>query len=105
MSQLFTCPHCGVQTRVPEQFAGLSGPCASCGRTIRVPAPSALSRLAPSRPRMVFGLSVIGLAFLGMRIGLSEQVLTVVAPVVVIAIGMFMLYRSWSGENREQKQK
>lgn len=34
----FTCPHCGVQTNVADQYAGQSGPCASCGRTIMIPA-------------------------------------------------------------------
>jgi hypothetical protein len=33
----FTCPHCGVQTYVSEQYAGRSGPCAQCGKTITVP--------------------------------------------------------------------
>jgi len=33
----FTCPHCGVQTRVAEQYAGQSGPCAGCGKTVTVP--------------------------------------------------------------------
>ncbi len=33
----FTCPHCGRQTSVPEQYAGQSGPCAGCGQTITIP--------------------------------------------------------------------
>jgi prepilin-type processing-associated H-X9-DG protein len=33
----FTCPHCGHQTNVDERYAGQSGPCASCGKTITVP--------------------------------------------------------------------
>jgi len=33
----FTCPHCGLQTNVPEEYAGQSGPCARCGQTIAVP--------------------------------------------------------------------
>ena len=37
MPILFTCPHCGLQTDVPEQYAGQSGPCAECGRQITVP--------------------------------------------------------------------
>ena len=37
MSFLFTCPHCGAQTYVSEQYAGRSGPCARCGQTITVP--------------------------------------------------------------------
>lgn len=37
MPILFTCPHCGVQTNVADQYVGQSGPCASCGRTITIP--------------------------------------------------------------------
>jgi len=33
----FTCPHCGLQTNVSDEFAGKSGPCAGCGQTITVP--------------------------------------------------------------------
>jgi len=33
----FTCPHCGLQTNVLEEYAGQSGPCAGCGRTVTVP--------------------------------------------------------------------
>ena len=33
----FTCPHCGLQTNVLEEYAGQSGPCAKCGRTVTVP--------------------------------------------------------------------
>ena len=36
----FTCPHCGAQTQVSEQYVGQSGPCAQCGKTITVPAPT-----------------------------------------------------------------
>jgi hypothetical protein len=35
----FTCPHCGATTDVAEQYAGQSGPCAQCGKTITVPLP------------------------------------------------------------------
>ena len=33
----FTCPHCGHQTNVDERYAGQTGPCASCGKTVTVP--------------------------------------------------------------------
>ena len=33
----FTCPHCGVHTNVADQYAGQTGPCASCGKTITIP--------------------------------------------------------------------
>ena len=33
----FTCPHCGTQSEVADQYAGQSGPCKSCGNTITIP--------------------------------------------------------------------
>ena len=33
----FTCPHCGLETDVLDQFAGQTGPCAGCGREVTVP--------------------------------------------------------------------
>jgi uncharacterized protein (DUF983 family) len=38
----FTCPHCGLQTMVLEQYAGRSGACTKCGGTITVPGLPAL---------------------------------------------------------------
>ncbi|HUT95522.1 MAG TPA: DUF1559 domain-containing protein [Thermoguttaceae bacterium] len=37
MSIPFICPHCGHQTSVDERYAGQTGPCASCGKTVTVP--------------------------------------------------------------------
>lgn len=33
----FTCPHCGHATSVAEQYAGQTGPCASCGKPVTIP--------------------------------------------------------------------
>lgn len=33
----YSCPHCGKQFSVAEQYAGQSGPCAACGQTITIP--------------------------------------------------------------------
>jgi hypothetical protein len=33
----FSCPACGKQTTVADQYAGQSGPCAGCGKPITVP--------------------------------------------------------------------
>ncbi|MBL8830110.1 MAG: DUF1559 domain-containing protein [Planctomycetaceae bacterium] len=33
----FTCPHCGQSTTVADQYAGQTGPCASCGKPITIP--------------------------------------------------------------------
>ncbi len=34
----FACPHCGVETDVADTYAGRTGPCANCGRTVTVAA-------------------------------------------------------------------
>jgi hypothetical protein len=36
----YSCPHCGKQFSVADQYAGQSGPCASCGKTITIPGPA-----------------------------------------------------------------
>jgi prepilin-type processing-associated H-X9-DG protein len=37
----FSCPYCGKQTLVADQYAGQSGPCSACGQTVTIPgAPS-----------------------------------------------------------------
>ncbi|MAR13179.1 MAG: hypothetical protein CL681_24825 [Blastopirellula sp.] len=37
MSLSYQCPYCGTKTLVEDQFAGQSGPCATCGKLITVP--------------------------------------------------------------------
>lgn len=48
MSIDFQCPHCGARTAVDERYAGQSGPCATCGQTILVPAPPGMVVAAPA---------------------------------------------------------
>ncbi|HEX5102550.1 MAG TPA: DUF1559 domain-containing protein [Pirellulaceae bacterium] len=33
----YSCPHCGKQYSVADQYAGQTGPCASCGKSISIP--------------------------------------------------------------------
>ena len=33
----FTCPHCGASQTAEDRFAGLTGPCTSCGKQMSVP--------------------------------------------------------------------
>jgi hypothetical protein len=35
----FTCPHCGRQTNVAEQYIGQTGPCGGCGQSVTILAP------------------------------------------------------------------
>lgn len=37
----FTCPHCGLDTLVDDEYVGQRGPCAACGKEITVPYQSA----------------------------------------------------------------
>lgn len=46
----FTCPHCGRKTKVGDQYAGHTGPCAGCGQPISVPMPASFAT-PPVRPR------------------------------------------------------
>ena len=44
----FSCPHCGKQTNVADQYAGQSGPCGGCGQTITIPSSSPYATPAPT---------------------------------------------------------
>ena len=43
----YSCPHCGKQFSVAEQYAGQTGPCAACGKPITVPLPATNYAYAP----------------------------------------------------------
>jgi len=42
----YSCPHCGKQFSVAEQYAGLTGPCAACGKPMTIPL--AQNKFAPA---------------------------------------------------------
>jgi len=66
----FACPHCGARTNVADEYAGQSGPCASCGKTITVPRVAGAPPIVPARS------------------GASTAVIVIV---VVIAVGFVAL--------------
>ena len=78
----FTCPHCGYQTNAADEYAGQSGPCARCGKTVTVPlpgqvgygadSPSSLPRWrSPGSSMAIAALAaVVGLCCCGGLIGL-----------------------------------
>lgn len=48
----FHCPECNAYTEVQDQFAGQTGPCATCGKTITIPQlPSVANRAKDSLDR------------------------------------------------------
>ncbi len=69
----FSCPHCGKFTTVADQFAGQSGPCAGCGRTVTIPASLPVGPYGPP-PRSSGGSGVM----IGAIVGLSAIALAVV---------------------------
>src|SRR5438270_12809900 len=42
----YSCPHCGKQYSVADQYAGQTGPCASCGKPITIPLPAGMAGYA-----------------------------------------------------------
>jgi type II secretory pathway pseudopilin PulG len=56
----YTCPHCGKQFSVAEQYAGQSGPCAACGQTITIPLAAGGGPAATYAPRPAAGGSGAG---------------------------------------------
>jgi prepilin-type processing-associated H-X9-DG protein len=54
----FTCPHCGTRTNVAEEYAGQSGPCAQCGKTITIPAATAPRGYTPP-PKSSSGVPLV----------------------------------------------
>lgn len=55
----FACPLCGKQTVVADQFAGQTGPCASCGGTITIPRSSLGAKGPTGAPGSSSGASVL----------------------------------------------
>lgn len=52
MNISFTCPHCGTTTQVAERYAGLTGPCARCGKTVTMPSQEAFDAAAMRFPEV-----------------------------------------------------
>lgn len=48
MAISFTCPQCGLQSQVDDQYAGQTGPCRQCGAMVTVPGAQAPAHGAPA---------------------------------------------------------
>lgn len=75
----FSCPACGKQTTVADQYAGQSGPCAGCGKPITVPF-AAGGGAYPSYPAYQGGS---GASAAGVGIGIGMILLISVGALVV----------------------
>jgi prepilin-type processing-associated H-X9-DG protein len=78
MATLFTCPHCGRRTEIPDEFIGQTGPCVACGQAITIPAGSKSTRGRPIVTRSNIGLvitfCVAALALLGVIVVATTRI-------------------------------
>ena len=83
----FSCPHCGLQTNVADEYAGQSGPCARCGKTISIPPSRGESAYTPP-PKKSTGpaaLVIVLLAVLGVVVVCGGILLALLLPAVQAA--------------------
>ena len=84
MSIQFTCPQCGIESDVAEQYAGQSGPCVSCGKIVTVaPMAGAPGYTAASSPGGSAGALV------------AVIVIVVVGVLAILVCGGAFFFMAW----------
>ncbi len=78
----FSCPHCGHTTQVADQYAGQTGPCASCGTQVTIP--SALGKAYVAPPRTTSSSSSSGAIIVIVIVGVLG--FTVVCGGILVAL-------------------
>jgi hypothetical protein len=85
----FTCPHCGAAQSAEDRYAGLSGPCTACGKTVQVPGGVAgqftLTPPAKSSAGMGVVLMVVGVVSLMLLIGCGGIMAALLLPAMQAA--------------------
>jgi hypothetical protein len=83
----YSCPHCGKQYSVAEQYAGQAGPCANCGKPITIPLPAGGSYApAPAgRGGLGMGWIVVVIGGLGAMFVCGGILLALLLPAVQAA--------------------
>ncbi len=85
MPVLFACPHCTAETVVDDAYSGQSGPCATCGRMITVPAPGSSGVRTIAQRAAGAGLN---LGSLGLLVGVVLGSLVVGALIIGVGIAV-----------------
>src|SRR6188508_383968 len=65
----FACPHCGKNTTVADQYAGQSGPCAGCGKTVTIPFPGGAGSSSPYKSTGASAGAGIGMVLIFVAVG------------------------------------
>jgi prepilin-type processing-associated H-X9-DG protein len=82
----YSCPHCGKQFSVAEQYAGQTGPCANCGKPITIPGkPPDYVPQAAAAAGVGGGLFVIALGVIGVLVVCGGILLALLLPAVQAA--------------------
>ena len=58
----FTCPHCQHETLVEDKYAGQTGSCIECGKSITVPLANSQGAVVPREKVDLQGGSAVGIA-------------------------------------------
>jgi type II secretory pathway pseudopilin PulG len=72
----YSCPHCGKQFSVAEQYAGQTGPCAACGKPMTIPlvqnkfAPAAAASSGVGIAALLVGFGIAALMCGGVLVAL-----------------------------------
>src|SRR5262245_53201849 len=84
----YSCPHCGKQFSVAEQYAGQTGPCAGCGKPITIPLPAGPAgyAYAPQPAKSGGGTAVVVTAVLGGCLVLSIPVIGILIALLLPAV-------------------
>ncbi len=83
----YSCPHCGKQFSVAEQYAGQTGPCAACGKPITIPAAAGGYAYAPQAGTTSGGggLAVVVIVIVGCMIVCSGILIALLLPAIQAA--------------------
>src|SRR5205809_40405 len=84
----YSCPHCGKQFSVAEQFAGQTGPCAACGKPITIPLPATGYAYAPQTAAAGGGgggMMILVIAILGSIVVCGGILVALLLPAVQAA--------------------
>jgi len=85
----FACPHCGTQTEVSDEYAGQTGPCSQCGKSVTIPLPYAPAQYAPRQKSSSKGptLVIVLVVALGVMVVCGGILAAWLLPVVQAARG------------------
>jgi prepilin-type processing-associated H-X9-DG protein len=83
----YSCPHCGKQFSVAEQYAGQTGPCAACGKPITIPPAAGSYAYAPQAGGATggSGLAIVAIAIVGCLVVCSGILVALLLPAVQAA--------------------